>query len=108
MTTLMTSPPPMSREQRSGRYSPDDLLVMPDGEQFELVNGERVEVRNRRGAIELDVRSDDSLEPGCVFIPFHFREAAANVPTTEVLDPFCKIQEFKFCAVQVQSRRVTP
>ena len=43
MTTLMTSPPPMPREQRSGRYSPDDLLVMPDGELFELVDGELVE-----------------------------------------------------------------
>ncbi len=72
-----------------------------------IEDGERIEVRSRRGAIELDVRSDDSLEPGCVFIPFHFREAAANVLTTDVLDPFGKIPEFKFCAVQVQSRRIS-
>ncbi|MFP6764262.1 MAG: molybdopterin-dependent oxidoreductase, partial [Planctomycetaceae bacterium] len=35
-----------------------------------------IRVESRRGAIELEVRSDDSLENGCVFIPFHFREAA--------------------------------
>ena len=52
-------------------------------------------------SIQLHVRSDDSLEPGCVFVPFHFREAAANNLTTEQLDPFGKIPEFKFCAVKV-------
>ncbi len=65
-------------------------------------DGERIAVSSRRGTIELDVRSDDSLEPGCVFIPFHFREAAANMLTTDVLDPIGKIPEFKYCAVRVQ------
>ena len=64
--------------------------------------GDFIEVESRRGAIQLAVRSDDSIEPGCVFIPFHFREAAANVLTTDALDPYGKIPEFKFCAVRVQ------
>ena len=66
-----------------------------------LVDGEFIAVSSRRGTIQLHVRSDDSLEPGCVFVPFHFREAAANNLTTEQLDPFGKIPEFKFCAVKV-------
>ena len=37
-----------------------------------------------------------------MFIPFHFREAAANILTTDVLDPIGKIPEFKYCAVRVQ------
>jgi formate dehydrogenase major subunit len=37
-----------------------------------------------------------------VFIPFHFREAAANLLTIDEVDPFGKIPEFKFCAVQVE------
>jgi formate dehydrogenase major subunit len=36
-----------------------------------------------------------------VFIPFCFYEAAANVLTNPVLDPFGKIPEFKYCAVKV-------
>ena len=35
------------------------------------------------------------------FIPFCYYEAAANVLTNPVLDPFGKIPEFKFCAVRV-------
>jgi formate dehydrogenase major subunit len=43
--------------------------------------------------------------PGTVFIPFHFREAAANVLTIDELDPFGKIPEFKFCAVKVEAAK---
>ena len=35
------------------------------------------------------------------FIPFHFREAAANLLTIDEIDPFGKIPEFKFCAVKI-------
>jgi len=41
--------------------------------------------------------------PGSCFIPFHFREAAANVLTIDEIDPFGKIPEFKFCAVRIEA-----
>jgi len=63
--------------------------------------GDLVTVSSRRGRITLKVRKDDETQPGSVFIPFHFREAAANVLTTDKLDPYGKIPEFKFCAVKV-------
>jgi len=38
-----------------------------------------------------------------VFIPFHFKEAAANVLTSSsALDPVCKIPEFKVTAVKIE------
>ncbi len=46
MSTATITPPPMSlapREERPANYSPEDLLTMPDGERFELVNGQLVE-----------------------------------------------------------------
>ncbi|MCK6460655.1 MAG: formate dehydrogenase subunit alpha [Planctomycetes bacterium] len=63
--------------------------------------GRMVTVSSRRGTISLKVRKGTGTQPGSVFIPFHFREAAANVLTTDKLDPFGKIPEFKFCAVKV-------
>ena len=39
---------------------------------------------------------------GNVFIPFHFREASANLLTIDAIDPVGKIPEFKFCAVAVE------
>ncbi|QDU37951.1 Formate dehydrogenase H [Maioricimonas rarisocia] len=76
---------------------PDDLT------RLGIVDGTRVQVSSRRGTIELEARADRTVEIGTVFIPFHFREAAANVLTTDALDPFGKIPEFKFCAVRVEA-----
>jgi formate dehydrogenase major subunit len=43
-----------------------------------------------------------------VFIPFHFREAAANVLTIDALDPHGKIPELKFCAVRLEPANASP
>ena len=67
-----------------------------------LMEGDRVRVTTRRGAIETSVRVGDRTPPGSVFIPFHFREAPANCLTNDQLDPVGKIPEFKFCAVRVE------
>jgi formate dehydrogenase major subunit len=75
---------------------PDDLTRQA------LADGALVTVRSRRGAIRLPVRASQAVQPGSVFIPFHFREAAANVLTIDALDPFGKIPEFKFCAVRIE------
>ena len=76
---------------------PDDLT------QLGIASGDRIRVVSRRGTIELAARADESMKPGSVFIPFHYREAAANVLTTDALDPYGKIPEFKFCAVKVEN-----
>jgi formate dehydrogenase major subunit len=51
----------------------------------------------------LPARRSDRVPRGSVFVPFHFREAAANLLTTDQLDPFGKIPEFKFCAVRIEA-----
>jgi formate dehydrogenase major subunit len=68
-----------------------------------LVHGAMARVRSRRGSIELQVRISHREQQGNVFIPFHFREAAANLLTIDEVDPVGKIPEFKFCAVQVEA-----
>jgi formate dehydrogenase major subunit len=78
--------------------NPTDLSAL------NIADEEEVTVRSRRGAIRLPARSSDLVQRGSVFIPFHFREAAANVLTNDALDPFGKIPEFKFCAVRVEKR----
>ncbi|WP_416366004.1 formate dehydrogenase subunit alpha [Ottowia sp. SB7-C50] len=66
-----------------------------------LAPGGHARVQSRRGAVTLAVRRDDGTPPGSVFIPFAYREAAANLLTNAALDPFGKIPEFKYCAVRV-------
>src|SRR5207237_10596997 len=63
--------------------------------------GDLITVASRRGRVSLYARADDGTPRGAVFIPFCFYEAAANLLTNPVLDPFGKIPEFQYCAVSV-------
>ena len=76
--------------------NPDDMVA------FGFSAGDSVEVSSRRGRICLQARADAGIAAGTVFIPFCYYEAAANVLTNPVLDPFGKIPEFKYCAVNLR------
>lgn len=73
-----------------------------DMTQLQIQEGEKVKVSSRRGEIQLEARHSSSIQRGSVFIPFHFREAAANELTIDALDPDGKIPELKFCAVRIE------
>ena len=70
-----------------------------DGTHLGIAEGDFVLARSRRGEIVLRARLSTATSEGSCFIPFHFREAAANLLTIDALDPVGKIPEFKFCAV---------
>jgi formate dehydrogenase major subunit len=72
-----------------------------DLERFGVAPGETLTIESRRGKVSLYARADDGMLRGSVFVPFCYYEAAANMLTNSVLDPFGKIPEFKYCAVRV-------
>ena len=72
-----------------------------DLEKLGLKPNDKIRLTSRRGSVECFARADDGLLQGQVFMPFCYNEAAANLLTTDALDPFAKIPEFKFCAIQV-------
>jgi formate dehydrogenase major subunit len=76
--------------------------------QLKAQPGDVVTVASRRGSIALYARADEGTPRGAVFIPFAFQEAAANLLTNPVLDPFGKIPEFKYCAVKVTKGGARP
>ena len=76
--------------------NPDDAAEMG------VAEGDFVRITSRRGSIELAAKLSHRDTPGTCFVPFHFREAAANVLTIDEIDPTGKIPEFKFCAVKVE------
>lgn len=68
-----------------------------------IKNGDTVRVSSRRGSIVLKAMVTKRPDRGVVFIPFHFREAAANILTnSKALDPLCKIPELKVSAVNIK------
>jgi formate dehydrogenase major subunit len=72
-----------------------------DAAELGIGEGDWVEIESRRGRIRLTARLTTRESRGAVFVPFHFREAAANLLTLDELDPDGKIPEFKFCAIRV-------
>jgi len=81
--------------------NPDDLAKLG------VDPGGTITVASRRGSIALSARADEGTPRGAVFIPFCYYEAAANLLTNPVLDPFGKIPEFKYCAVRVSAGGAT-
>lgn len=86
------------------RESPVPYVEMHSDDAKELCvrNGEMVKVTSRRGSITLKTKVGVKVVRRSVFIPFHFREAAANILTINAVDPIAKIPEYKVCAVKVE------
>jgi formate dehydrogenase major subunit len=74
-----------------------------DAAELGIEDGQMAQVSSRRGTIVLAARVSHAEQRGNCFIAFHFREAAANLLTTDAIDPMGKIPEFKFCAVKIEA-----
>ena len=93
----------MRRPIRSANQPEPHAFLNPgDAKEMGISDGDFVRISSRRGTIELRARLSHRDTPGTCFVPFHFREAAANLLTIDELDPFGKIPEFKFCAVKIE------
>ena len=74
-----------------------------DAAELGVSDGEEVSITSRRNTIRIAVRISDRVARKQVFIPMHYREAAANLLTNPALDGPSGIPEFKVCAVRVDA-----
>jgi formate dehydrogenase alpha subunit len=72
-----------------------------DAAQLGIQDDDWVKVVSRRGKLQIKAAVTDRVDKGTVFMPFHFKEAAANLLTNDALDPIAKIPEYKVAAVQL-------
>jgi formate dehydrogenase alpha subunit len=93
----------LTRHSRLDDLYPEALMELhpDDADRLEVADRSTVRVSSRRGTIVLRICITTRTVPGVVFIPWHFREAAANLLTNDVLDPLAKIPEYKACAVRI-------
>ncbi len=82
---------------------PVACLAPVELERLGIAPGGRLRIETRRGVIECAARADRDVPAGMVFMPFAYREAAANLLTNPQLDPYGKIPEFKYCAARIAS-----
>lgn len=95
----------MTRNASLNEIFPEALMEInpADAASLGVQEGGAVRVTSRRGSLVLRASVTHKANPGVVFIPFHFAEAAANLLTIDALDPLAKIPEYKACAVRVVS-----
>ncbi len=94
--------------QTGGYASPlrrgETLDISPeDAAALDLMEGEVVRVRSRRGEVEAPIRIDESLRPGLTFMTLHFQDdVATNLLTVDATDPKSGTAEFKATAIRVE------
>ena len=76
-----------------------------DAKAIGVREGELLRLTSRRNSMVSAARITERVARGQVFVPFHFREAAANLLTNPVLDPYAKMAELKICAVRIEPER---
>jgi formate dehydrogenase alpha subunit len=73
-----------------------------DAEALDIKNGDRVNIKTRRGEINVNVKISTKPKKGVVFVSFHFSKTNANILTINALDPVAKIPEYKACACTIE------
>ncbi len=73
-----------------------------DAAKLGIVDGDYIRITSKRGSIRVKARISERSQPGMVFVPFHFHEAAANLLTHAAVDPVSKIPEYKVSAVRIE------
>jgi formate dehydrogenase major subunit len=73
-----------------------------DAKKLGIEDKEVVRASTRRGSIDIPARVTPEIIRGVMFVPFHYKECAANLLTHNALDPIAKIPEYKACAVKVE------
>ena len=82
--------------EETADMSPDDAAKLG------VAHGERVRVISRRGQVDVLANVSPRIQPGMVWMAFHFREGNANWLTNPVFDPVSQTAEYKACAVRVE------
>jgi formate dehydrogenase alpha subunit len=96
--TMTRNSPSLHREMPEGYVE----MNPHDSAKLGLKSHDLARIVSRRGEVVSKVLLTENVEPGTIFMSFHFMEANANVLTNPALDPICKIPEFKVCAVRVE------
>jgi formate dehydrogenase alpha subunit len=86
-------------------------INVEDAAAANLRDGGPVIISSRRGQVRTQARISRRVQPGVVFLSFHWKESPANLLTQDyALDPLAKIPEYKVSAVRLEnpSRRGQP
>ncbi len=87
----------------AGTWPKERVEIHPqDADTYGIMDGDMVEVRTRRGAVQARAWVTQRVRKGLVFMTFHFSESPANLLTTSEGDPITGTPQLKVCAVALR------
>lgn len=91
------------RTSELNKTSEPFLEIHPEtAKRIGLIDKGKALVRSRRGEVTLKVKLSAGIREDTVFVPFHWGgKECVNQLTLPELDPYCRMPEFKACAVRV-------
>ena len=91
------------REKGAHAKQPEAYIELhpKDAGRRGIADGDMVAVTTRRGRIECRAMLSRQVRRGCIWMPFHFAEARANLLTNDVGDAVTGTAEYKVCAAEV-------
>ncbi|MFW6409608.1 MAG: formate dehydrogenase subunit alpha [Halanaerobiales bacterium] len=96
--TMTRNSGPLDRHEKDAYVE----INKKDARKLKVEEGDRVRVTSRRGVVETNARIGERVQPGQIFMPFHYAESPANRLTNPVLDEEARIPELKVTAVKVE------
>jgi formate dehydrogenase major subunit/formate dehydrogenase alpha subunit len=73
-----------------------------DAQARNIADGDLIEVVTRRGRVRVQAMYSVQVRQGCIWMPFHFAQARANVLTLPDGDEVTGTAEYKVCAAEVR------
>ncbi|MFJ4143248.1 molybdopterin-dependent oxidoreductase [Pseudomonas sp. NPDC089734] len=77
-----------------------------DMKRYNLLTGDLVHLKSRRGSLVLPVSRDDRVQPGQAFLPMHwgdrFLKGGINVLTQPAFDPLSRQPELKHSGISIE------
>jgi predicted molibdopterin-dependent oxidoreductase YjgC len=94
----------MTRRTENLRLRPEERVEIhpQDAARLGITAGERLRLESRRGAIEVPAEVTRRVQPGELFLAFHFPDTGANRLTSDVGDEITGCPEYKVTAVRAQ------
>lgn len=73
-----------------------------DAEKLGLKEDSKVKITSRRGEVISAVKITERVQPGMIWMSFHYAETPTNELTSDALDPITGTGEYKVAAVKVE------
>jgi predicted molibdopterin-dependent oxidoreductase YjgC len=73
-----------------------------DAKEIGIKDRQIVNIKTRRGELNVSAQVTDKVKIGVLWMPFHFSNEPTNVLTNSAFDPVCRTGEYKACAARIE------